>query len=223
MRPSWVTVAATAALALGQGHSHAQAPALPDMAVRGVQCQLVEEALFALPQIGPRDGPDSLAVQSAERLRAAMRPETLRLYESLAKGYLGSDAYDNGAEAYAAAVGRYVDRALRACAQAWFADADAQRVDACAKANLAGAAVAISRRRDMVPAQALQTAQKVAPVGEALARQLVDYFYQFPADAYAQPQGATRISGGAKERCLGGTLQPLTSQSLPSQQPTVQP
>ena len=111
-----------------------------------------------------------------------------------------------------------MDRALRACAQAWFADADAQRVDACAKANLAGAAVAISRRRDMVPAQALQTAQKVAPVGEALARQLVDYFYQFPADAYAQPQGATRISGGAKERCLGGTWRSLTSQ-----QPTVQP
>ena len=119
MHISWAPVTVAAALALGQGLSHAQAPALPDMAGRGVQCQLVEEALFALAQIGPRDGPNSLSVQSAQRLRAAMQPETLRLYESLAKGYRGSDAYDNGAEAYTAAVGLYVDRALRACAQAW--------------------------------------------------------------------------------------------------------
>lgn len=217
MRISWVSVAVVAVLALGQRLSHAQAPALPDMAGRGVQCQLVEEALFALAQIGSRDGPESLSVQSAQRLRAAMQPETLRLYESLAKGYLGSDAYDNGAEAYTAAVGLYVDRALRACAQAWFADAGAQRVDACAKANLSGAAVASSRRRDIAPAQAVQTAQKVAPVGEALARQLVDYFYQFPADAYALPQGATRISGGAKEQCLSGAW-PSTDARPPAAQ-----
>lgn len=217
MHISWAPVTVAAALALGQGLSHAQAPALPDMAGRGVQCQLVEEALFALAQIGPRDGPNSLSVQSVQRLRAAMQPETLRLYESLAKGYRGSDAYDNGAEAYTAAVGLYVDRALRACAQAWFADAGAPRVEACAKANLAGAAVANSRRRDMVPAQALQTAQKVAPVGEALARQLVDYFYQFPVDAYAQPQGATRISGGAKEQCLNGAWPSMNAQPTAAQ------
>ena len=211
MRTSMVSVATAAVLAWGQGGSYAQtpstaavpAPALPEMASKGVQCQLVEEALFALVQIGSNDGPDSLAVQSLQQARAEMQPEALRLYQTLAQSFRGSDAYDNGAEAYAAAVGMYVDRALRACAQAWFPQADAQRVNACVNANLAGAAASQGKRRDGSVAKALQSAQKAAPVGEELAQKVVEYFYRYPASAYEQ-QGATRISGGAKEQCLNG-------------------
>ena len=217
MPTSMVSVALAAVLAWGQSSSHAQAPstaaaaapALPDMASKGVQCQLVEDALFALVQIGPNDGPDSLAVQSLQQTRADMQPEALRLYQALAQGFRGSDAYDNGAQAYAAAVGMYVDRALRGCAQAWFPQADAQRVDACVNANLAGAAASQGKRRDWSVAKALQLAQKAAPVGEELAKEVVAYFYRFPASAYEQP-GASRISGGAKELCLNGQW-PLAS------------
>lgn len=216
MRTSLITRVAAATLAWGLCASHAQAqaptqepvPALPEMASRGVQCQLVEEALFALVQIGPRDGADSLSARSLQRLRGDMQPQTLQLYDSLARSYGGSDAYENGAQAYSAAVGRYVDRALRACAGAWFADADADRVNACAKANLAGTAIANARRRGIAAAEALQIAQKAAPVGAPSAREMVEHFYRFPVSAYEQAQGATRIVGGAKELCLDGAWQP---------------
>jgi hypothetical protein len=159
------------------------------MASRGVQCQLVEEALFALVQIGPRDGADSLSARSLQRLRADMQPQTVQLYDSLARGLRGSDAYENGAQAYSAAVGRYVDRALRACAGAWFADADADRVNACAKANLAGTAIANARRRGIAAAEALQIAQKAAPVGAPSAREMVEHFYRFPSAPTSRRKG----------------------------------
>lgn len=203
MRSLSITFSAAVVLGLSQG-SHAQVPPLPDIASRGVQCQWIDEALFALVQTSARDDEDSLSVQRLRRLQSEMQPATRTRYDELASGYRGSDAYDNGADAYAAVVGRSMDRGLRACAKAWFPEADASRVKDCADAHLAGVAALNSRKRALPQAEALEMAQGAAPVGEARAREIVQYFYGYPVSAYADAQGAARISGGARERCLLG-------------------
>ena len=204
MRSLSITLSAAVVLGLSHGGSHAQALPLPDTASRGVQCQWIDEALFALVQTSSRDGEDSLSVQRLRRLQSDMQPATRTLYDALATGYRGSDAYDNGADAYTAMVGRHMDRGLRACAKAWFPAAHARRVPDCADAHLAGMAALNSRKRALPQAKALEMAQGAAPVGEARARQIVQYFYGYPVSAYADAQGAGRISGGARERCLLG-------------------
>lgn len=204
MRFLSITVATAVVLGLSCGEAPAQVLQLPEMVSRGVQCQWIDEALFALVQISPRDGEDSLSVQKLRRLQSDMQPATRKLHDELAAGYRGIDAYDNGADAYAAVVGRRMDRGLRACAKAWFPEADTGRVDDCSAAHLAGMAVLNSRKRALPQAAALEAAQKAAPVADALARQIVQYFYDYPVSAYADVQSAGRISGGARERCLRG-------------------
>ena len=163
MRSLSITVSAAVVLGLSQGESHAQVPSLPDIASRGVQCQWIDEALFALAQTSPRDVEDSLSVQRLRRLQSDMQPATRMLFDELAMGYRGSDAYDNGGDADAAVVGRYMDRGLRACAKAWFPEADASRVKDCSDAHLAGMTALNSRRHALPQAKALEIAQGAAP------------------------------------------------------------
>ena len=186
----------TAALLVGAGtSSYAQDPAIPDIAARGPQCQLLHLALFASIQLDEADVPRQMADQVRNNSLSQMSEATLEEYNGVIK-----QGIPDRPESI---MGLKAEKPLMICAARLFPSASKQLISQCQGTLLLAPGVAAFRRggRNLSDGMVVGSLKHVQ-VGAIKTESFVDYFYSYPPSAYQEPFGVSRIIGGWIEKCL---------------------
>lgn len=179
---------------------------LPEKSTPGVQCQILEEAMFVFAQISPKDSNDSFSRLKLDNLKNDMLPATSKSYNELIEGLVKDQSLSTDEGVYIAVLGRGLERAIKACAETWFPNADSHLIEQCTSANLAARLAVSARKRNISQDLALETIKKSSVSNDKVAKEVVSYIYNYPATAYSDSNHIQRIMGGAKEQCMKGKM-----------------
>lgn len=186
----------TGVMLAGTCLAHAQAPVVPPIGSRGVQCELFRVAVISHVKMDDPIAPPELAQRVRHEAISQMDAATRRDYEAAVVNRADSD--------FNSLLGPWAEGLLKRCAARLFPEASASSIQRCNRSLIPAPAVAAYRKSD----RGLQDAMLVGslrnlsaePIGT---QEFVDYFYQFPVSAYRAPFAVSRITGGWIEKCLG--------------------